>query len=251
MEKLKKPSSNEFRSRQLNLVLGRCKRDQFSSSVLKWVWEEWKGRFRVLATPYEQSCFVVSPEWNRLWVVRLTSHWAGRLFLHPAIITGEMGSLKVEPSSAGAPAKYQVGRPVLPPPRWSTWVTCFSCTYLSRVLVYVNVNDSAVFVALLNDIILDLVRPAGIIFSEKQRLNFYLKPLRVRLRKKKNHSKYQGAQLAEKDESSAVLRLWVEKVGQLKAVSGQGLWRQVQSLAWSRSRDSCWQRKMSVSFLFF
>lgn len=85
-------------------------------------------------------------------------------------------------------------------------------------------NDSAVFVALLNDIILDLVRPAGIIFSEKQCLNFYLKPLRVRLKeKKKNHSKYQGAQLAEKDESSAVLRLWVEKVGQLKAVSGQGL----------------------------
>lgn len=121
MEKLKKPSSNEFRSRRLNLVLGRCKRDQFSSSVLKWVWEEWKGRFRVLATPCEQRCFVVSPEWNRLWVVRLTSHWAGRLFLHPAIITGEMGSLKVEPSSAGAPAKYQVGRPVLSPADLLGW----------------------------------------------------------------------------------------------------------------------------------
>lgn len=66
-------------------------------------------------------------------------------------------------------------------------------------------NDSAVFVALLNDIILDLIRPAGIIFSEKQGLNFYLKPLRVRLRKKKNHSKYRGAQLAEKEEFKRVI----------------------------------------------
>lgn len=39
-------------------------------------------------------------------------------------------------------------------------------TYLSRVLVHVNVNDPSVFVALLNDVILDLHGPAGIIFSE-------------------------------------------------------------------------------------
>lgn len=41
-------------------------------------------------------------------------------------------------------------------------------TYLSRVLVHVNVNDPSVFVALLDDIILDLHGPAGIIFSEKE-----------------------------------------------------------------------------------
>lgn len=41
-------------------------------------------------------------------------------------------------------------------------------TYLSRVLVHINVNDPSVFVALLDDIILDLHGPAGIIFSENE-----------------------------------------------------------------------------------
>lgn len=68
-------------------------------------------------------------------------------------------------------------------PRWASCAACSLCTYLSWVLVNVNVNDSTVFVALLDDIILDLVRPAGIIFSEKQGLYFHLKPLLVRFRK--------------------------------------------------------------------
>lgn len=40
-------------------------------------------------------------------------------------------------------------------------------TYLSRVLVNINVNNSSMFVALFNHIILDLSGPVGIIFSEK------------------------------------------------------------------------------------
>lgn len=40
-------------------------------------------------------------------------------------------------------------------------------TYLSRVLIDINVNNPSVFVALLNNIILDLDGPAGIVFSEK------------------------------------------------------------------------------------
>lgn len=41
-------------------------------------------------------------------------------------------------------------------------------TYLGRVLININVNNSSMFVALLDDIILDLIGPAGIVFSEKQ-----------------------------------------------------------------------------------
>lgn len=37
--------------------------------------------------------------------------------------------------------------------------------YLSRVLVHVNVNHASVFVALLDDVVLDLDGPAGIILS--------------------------------------------------------------------------------------
>lgn len=37
--------------------------------------------------------------------------------------------------------------------------------YLSRVLVHVNVNDASMFVALLDDVVLDLDGPAGIILS--------------------------------------------------------------------------------------
>lgn len=37
--------------------------------------------------------------------------------------------------------------------------------YLSGVLVHVNVNDASMFVALLDDVVLDLGGPAGIILS--------------------------------------------------------------------------------------
>lgn len=103
---------------------------------------------------------------------------------------------------------------------------------MGRVLVDVDVNDSAVFVALLDDVVLDLVRPAGVIFSGRK--------------KKKSSLKYRCAQSAEgeiKTEALWILRLWVEEVGQLKAVSGQGLRGKVQRLAWSWSRDSWWQKK--------
>lgn len=36
---------------------------------------------------------------------------------------------------------------------------------MSRVLVHVNVNDASMFVALLDDVVLDLDGPAGIILS--------------------------------------------------------------------------------------
>lgn len=62
----------------------------------------------MLATPYEQRCFVAR-------VKPAVSRQANEPLGWEAIITGEMGSLKVEPSSAGAPAKYRVGRPVLSP----------------------------------------------------------------------------------------------------------------------------------------
>lgn len=40
--------------------------------------------------------------------------------------------------------------------------------YLSGVLVHVNVNDASVFVALLDDVVLDLDGPAGIILSRNE-----------------------------------------------------------------------------------
>lgn len=69
------------------------------------------------------------------------------------------------------------------------WLLCwyFYPTYLSRVLVNINVNNASMFVALLNHIILDLSRPVGIIFSAKdwamsksqwlQRLSVILNPI--------------------------------------------------------------------------
>lgn len=46
------------------------------------------------------------------------------------------------------------------------------------------------------------------------------------------------------------LRLWVEEVGQLKAMCGQWLWWQVQGLAWRWSWNSWNQRKIICHWIF-
>lgn len=80
-------------------------------------------------------------------------------------------------------------------------------------------------VALLDDIILDLAGPAGIIFSENQ-IEWWLKSYQKHMWFKQVFA----------------LRLRVEEVGELKAVSGQRLGWQVQSLAGRWCRNS-WERR--------
>lgn len=98
---------------------------------------------------------------------------------------------------------------------------CVYLTHLSRVLINIYVNDSSVFVALLNDVVLDLGVPAWVIFPEKEYKNRKIETMNTA--QPLSHNWHQQRHIFPWFLLHNDLRLGVEQVGQLQAVCRQGL----------------------------